>query len=76
MSHPRRILPALAGLFLGLSAALAGEALPLFDGKSLAGWRASKNSPEGAYKVVDGVLQIRGGQGHLFFVGADGKASF
>ena len=76
MSLPRRLLPALAGLFLGLSAAFAGETLPLFDGKSLAGWKPSKNSPEGAFKVVDGVLQVRGGQGHLFFVGADGQASF
>ena len=54
----------------------ATDAIPLFDGRSLAGWRASKNSPEGTFKVVDGVLQVRGGQGHLFFVGADGKAAF
>ncbi len=72
----RTTLLATAALFLSSYAAFAGETIQLFDGKSLAGWKASKNSPEGTYKVEDGVLQIRGGQGHIFFVGADGKANF
>jgi hypothetical protein len=72
----RPTLLATAALFLSAYAAFAGEPIQMFDGKSLAGWKPSKNSPEGTYKVEDGVLQIRGGQGHLFFVGADGKASF
>ncbi len=72
----RPTLLATAALLLSSFAAFAGETIPLFDGKSLAGWKPSKNSPEGTYKVEDGVLQIRGGQGHLFYVGADGKASF
>ena len=72
----RTTLLATAALFLSSYAAFAGETIQMFDGKSLAGWKASKNSPEGTYKVEDGVLQIRGGQGHLFFVGADGKANF
>lgn len=72
----RTTLLATAALFLGASAAPAGETIRLFDGKSLAGWKASKNSPAGTYLIADGVLQIRGGQGHLFFVGADGQASF
>ena len=79
MSTPsslRASLRVLGALCLGAVAALAGETVSLFDGKSLAGWKPSKNSPEGTYKVVDGVLQVRGGQGHLYFVGADGKASF
>ena len=63
-------------LLLSAAASLAADAVSIFDGKSLAGWKPSKNSPEGVYKVVDGMLQIRGGQGHLYYVGEDGKASF
>jgi hypothetical protein len=79
MSTPsslRASLRVVLALGFGAVAALAGEAVSLFDGKSLAGWKPSKNSPEGTYKVADGVLQVRGGQGHLYFVGADGKAEF
>lgn len=79
MSTPsslRASLRVVIALGLGAVAALAGETVSLFDGKSLAGWKPSKNSPEGTYKVADGVLQVRGGQGHLYFVGADGKAEF
>ena len=47
----------------------------LFDGKSLAGWKASE---EGAnvFTVADGEIQIRGGRGHLYYVGPDGGAEF
>ncbi len=79
MSTPsslRASLRVVIALGFGAVAALAGETVSLFDGKSLAGWKPSKNSPEGTYKVADGVLQVRGGQGHLYFVGADGKAEF
>ena len=72
----RTTLLATAALFLSSYAAFAGETIQLFDGKSLAGWKPSKNSPEGTYKVEDGVLQVRGGQGHIYYVGADGKAEF
>ena len=71
-----RTLAATACVLLASAAGFAADAVTLFDGKSLAGWKPSKNSPEGTYKVVDGVLQVRGGQGHLYFVGADGKAEF
>jgi hypothetical protein len=71
-----RTLAATAGVLLAAAAGFAADAVTLFDGKSLAGWKPSKNSPEGTYKVTDGVLQIRGGQGHLYYVGTDGKASF
>jgi hypothetical protein len=66
-------------LLLTAVTGLADEEITLFDGKSLTGWKPSKNSPEGTYKVADGVLQIRGGQGHLYYVGnldKDGKAKF
>ena len=42
---------------------------PLFDGKSLAGWKASENA--GSWKVVDGTIVCHGPRSHLFFVGGD-----
>ena len=71
-----RTLAASACVLLTAAAGFAADAVTLFDGKSLAGWKPSKNSPEGTYTVADGVLQLRGGQGHLYYVGTDGKASF
>jgi hypothetical protein len=41
----------------------------LFDGKSLAGWKASEHVD--SWKVVDGKLVCRGPRSHLFYVGAD-----
>jgi hypothetical protein len=43
----------------------------LFDGKSLAGWKASEH-PE-SWKVVDGELVCHGPRSHLFYVGADAR---
>ena len=42
---------------------------PLFDGTSLAGWRASENPS--TWKVVDGAIVCHGPRSHLFFVGPD-----
>lgn len=41
--------------------------IPLFDGKSLAGWHPSENKD--TWKVVDGVLTSGGGRSHLFYEG-------
>jgi hypothetical protein len=41
----------------------------LFDGKSLAGWKANENS--GSWRVVDGAIVCHGERSHLFYVGAD-----
>jgi hypothetical protein len=41
----------------------------LFDGQTLAGWRASENVA--SWKVVDGAIVCRGPRSHLFVVGAD-----
>ncbi len=41
----------------------------LFDGKSLAGWKASENT--GSWKVIDGEIVCHGPRSHLFYVGAD-----
>jgi hypothetical protein len=51
------------------------QAVALFDGKTLEGWKASVDGKD-CFRVVDGVLEVRGGRGHLFYVGPDGQASF
>ena len=46
---------------------------PLFDGKSLAGWKANENTD--SWKVVDGEIVCHGPRSHLFYVGSDTAAS-
>lgn len=41
----------------------------LFDGKSLAGWKAGESAE--SWKVVDGELVCHGPRSHLFYVGSD-----
>ena len=42
---------------------------PLFDGKSLAGWKPNEN-PD-SWRVVDGAIVCKGPRSHLFYIGAD-----
>lgn len=84
--HARFILPttpgrlslpsllALAFLPLSLVAAEEGGWTPLFDGRSLDGWRAAENAD--SFKVVDGAIACDGPRAHLFYVGPDGAAGF
>ena len=44
---------------------------PLFDGKSLAGWKASENVD--SWKVADGQIVCHGPRSHLFYVGPDAE---
>ena len=46
----------------------------LFDGKSLAGWRAS-DAP-GTFSVKDGAIIVKGPRSHLFYVGPVQGADF
>ncbi|HVX66662.1 MAG TPA: family 16 glycoside hydrolase [Bryobacteraceae bacterium] len=48
--------------------------IPLFDGKTLAGWKASEHA--GSWKVVDGCLSADGPRSHLFYNGPVGGADF
>ena len=61
-------------MLLFTSLARAQEWQSLFDGNSLAGWKASELP--GSFKVVDGQIACDGPRSHLFYVGADGKADF
>ena len=71
-----RHLSLLLTLLLAVPAATAAEGdwVSLFDGKTLAGWKASE-SPA-SFRVVDGAIACDGPRAHLFYVGADGKAAF
>ena len=44
---------------------------PLFDGKSLAGWKANENVD--SWKVADGQIVCHGPRSHLFYVGPDAE---
>lgn len=74
----------IASLFAGIlvCAALASRAscaeengwIPLFNGSSLAGWKANENP--GSFRVVDGAIEAGGPRAHLFYLGPDGAAAF
>lgn len=48
--------------------------IPLFDGKTLNGWKASEH--QGSFKVVDGQIVVHGERSHLFYVGPVHHADF
>ncbi len=47
---------------------------PLFDGKSINGWKTSEH--EGTFKVVDGQIMAHGERSHLFYTGPVHGADF
>ena len=71
----------LAIVTLGLAACSAQRSgnqsdgwLPLFDGQTLAGWRASE-SPA-TFRVENGAIVVRGPRAHLFYDGPVGNHEF
>ena len=77
MSQPVHALVALTAFALVATPARAAEEgwVSLFDGKTLAGWKAAAEGPS-SFRVVDGAIAADGPKSHLFYVGADGQASF
>jgi hypothetical protein len=63
---------ALCGLLA--PAATCADWISLFDGQSLAGWKASENPA--SLKVVDGNIVCDGPRAHLFYVGPVRQARF
>ncbi len=61
----RSLLGALAGATV--LRAQAGDWVSLFDGRSLAGWKA--NESPGSWKVADGCIVAAGPRSHLFYQG-------
>ncbi|MCA9194578.1 MAG: DUF1080 domain-containing protein [Planctomycetales bacterium] len=45
----------------------SGEWTQMFDGKSLSGWKVSKENPE-SWQVEDGMLVTKGPRAHLFYI--------
>jgi histidinol phosphatase-like PHP family hydrolase len=75
MELPR--LPLLFATLLALwtpSIRAQDEWVSLFDGKSLAGWKASEHRD--SFSVTDGLIYGNGPRAHLFYVGAGGQAEF
>lgn len=54
--------------------AYEGDWIPLFDGKSLNGWKASEQP--GVFSVSDGQIIARGGRSHLIYTGPVQNATF
>ena len=48
--------------------------IPLFDGKSLDGWKANEHAD--TFKVADGQIAVHGSRAHLFYVGPVHHADF
>ncbi len=69
-------LVAVLCLTLACAAALAadGEWIPLFDGKTLNGWRAGENPV--SFRVTDGAIVADGPRAHLFYDGGARRADF
>ena len=65
------VLAAIAGATLacaaGVPAERTGNWTPIFDGRTLAGWRASENP--GSFRVEDGEIVVHGPRAHLFYDG-------
>ena len=74
MSVSRRSL--LTSLLAGpaMLAQSGNEWIPLFDGKSLAGWKES--GAGGSFQVVDGAIAANGPRAHLFYNGPVRGAEF
>jgi len=73
----------LMGLCLMLTISDAGPAqtgvasnewAPLFDGETLAGWRANENSE--TFRVQDGMIVAQGRRSHLFYAGPVANHNF
>ncbi|HEY3442226.1 MAG TPA: family 16 glycoside hydrolase [Paludibaculum sp.] len=69
----RHFAAALAASTLTLKAA-PGDWVPLFDGRTLNGWKPSENL--GSWKVIDGALAADGPRSHLFYNGPVKSAAF
>ncbi|MBI5394727.1 MAG: DUF1080 domain-containing protein [Verrucomicrobia bacterium] len=75
MKHTLLSLFTITALLAAPAARAADGWISMFDGKTLNGWKSNEEVP-GCFTVEDGKLKVSGGRAHLFFAGADGKATF
>lgn len=64
------VLNTIGILLIGATVATAGEWNCLFDGTSLAGWKASE-TPDIFTIIDESTLKVEGGRSHLFWMGTD-----
>lgn len=74
LRRPTLILLTVAAANLTAFSCLADDWRPLFDGRSLDGWRASENAD--TWSVEDGCLVAHGPRSHLFYQGPVGDHDF
>lgn len=72
----RAFIPLLAAAPAAVRALAADDAdwLPLFDGRSLAGWKAGQNA--GSFRAADGRIIAQGSDGYLFYRGPVRNGNF
>jgi hypothetical protein len=56
-------------------AVVEADWMPLFDGKTLSGWKSNDERID-VFSVVDGAIRASGGRAHLFYVGEDLGVTF
>jgi len=61
---------------LSTSHAQDAKFISMFNGKNLDGWKSNEEKPGSFTVTEDGELKVSDGRAHLFYMGADGKASF
>jgi hypothetical protein len=61
-------------LSAGALPAVQEDRQPLFDGSSLAGWRANENA--GSWRVENGAIVASGPRSHLFYIGNSQQVPF
>jgi hypothetical protein len=78
----RALAAALLACFLPACASGAKSAadpdegfVPIFDGKTLQGWKSSEETP-GCFKVEQGAIVAKGGRAHLFYDGTVAQHNF
>lgn len=73
----KRLICCSLALLCAVSTAVAQKQdgwIKMFDGKTMAGWKANENPK--SWQVKDGNLVCEGDRSHLFFTGKDGAAKF
>jgi hypothetical protein len=69
------IITLLATAAMALATNAEDGFISMFNGKDLTGWKSNDEKPN-AFVVEDGAIKTNDGRTHLFYVGADGMASF
>jgi NADH:ubiquinone oxidoreductase subunit len=74
----KKLFLSLLALAVSQAVSLSAEWTQMFNGKDLTGWKSNEEfeKQKDVFTVKNGELVVSGGRAHLFYTGADGKASF